>query len=113
MAHRVVAEVVLTNLTDLVQARQTILAHQTDIQKVIAVAHPSMIQRGGGPDQLTVESLGAQFFENPFNARSATGNGANYANTVAEAVAAAVTSWVDGDVLVSILTNAPTELVTA
>ncbi|MCG4285269.1 hydroxymethylglutaryl-CoA reductase, degradative [Lacticaseibacillus paracasei] len=112
-AHRVVAEVVLTNLTDLVQARQTILAHQTDIQKVIAVAHPSMIQRGGGLDQLTVESLGAQFLKIRLTLDPQQGMGANYANTVAEAVAAAVTSWVDGDVLVSILTNAPTELVTA
>ncbi|EGF48717.1 hypothetical protein AAULR_14856, partial [Lacticaseibacillus rhamnosus MTCC 5462] len=39
--------------------------------------------------------------------------GANYANTVAEAVADAVTTWVDGTVLASILTNAPGELVTA
>ena len=50
----------------------------------------------------------AKFCTNPNEAM-----GANYANTVAEAVADAVTAWVDGTVLASILTNAPGELVTA
>ncbi|QVI33749.1 hydroxymethylglutaryl-CoA reductase, degradative [Lacticaseibacillus chiayiensis] len=112
-AHQVVAEVVLTELTDLEAARQTVLAHQADIKAVVAAAHPSMIQRGGGLVAVAVSVLANRFLKIRLTLDPKAAMGANYANTVAEAVAAVVKTWLGGTILVSILTNAPAELVTA
>ncbi len=111
--HEVVAEVVLTDLADLNTARQILLAHQATIAAVANAAHPSMVQRGGGFRNLTVTILANRFLKLRLTLNPKAAMGANYANTVAEAVADAVTTWVDGTVLASILTNAPSELVTA
>lgn len=111
--HEVVAEVVLTDLADLNAARQILFAHQETIAAVANAAHPSMVQRGGGFRNLTVTILANRFLKLRLTLNPKAAMGANYANTVAEAVADAVTTWVDGTVLASILTNAPSELVTA
>ncbi|KMO64352.1 hydroxymethylglutaryl-CoA reductase, partial [Lacticaseibacillus rhamnosus] len=111
--HEVVAEVVLTDLADLNAARQILLAHQETIAAVANASHPSMVQRGGGFSKMTVTILANRFLKLRLTLNPKEAMGANYANTVAEAVADAVTAWVDGTVLASILTNAPSELVTA
>ncbi|WLV76957.1 hydroxymethylglutaryl-CoA reductase, degradative [Lacticaseibacillus parahuelsenbergensis] len=111
--HQVVAEVVLTDLADVKAAKQTILAHQAEIKAVVAAAHPSMIQRGGGLVGVTVSVLANRFLKIRLTLDPKEAMGANYANTVAEAVAAVVKTWLNGTILVSILTNAPAELVTA
>lgn len=111
--HQVDAEVVLTDLADLEAAKQTVLAHQADIKAVAAAAHPSMIQRGGGLVAVAVSVLANRFLKIRLTLDPKEAMGANYANTVAEAVAAVIKTWLDGTILVSILTNAPAELVTA
>ena len=111
--HQVVAEVVLTDLADLEAAKQMVLAHQPDIKAVVAAAHPSMIQRGGGLVAVSVSVLAHRFLKIRLTLDPKEAMGANYANTVVEAVAAVVKSWLNGTILVSILTNTPAELVTA
>nr|WP_263849674.1 hypothetical protein [Lacticaseibacillus camelliae] len=110
--HRVIAEVVFDDVADFDAASRMIDQHREMLFAVANAAHPSAVKRGGGLKQITCEQrdrfLILQLTIDPSQAM-----GANLANTIAEAVAAAAAGLLDQPVLVAILTNGSSELVSA
>lgn len=81
------AQVIVTHVTDFASFSKRIVAATTQIQQVANDAHPSIVQRGGGFDHLTVQQTGADFAEISLWINPVAAFGANLANTIAEAVA--------------------------
>lgn len=110
--HRVAAEVVFDEVADYQAASQILQAHQSEIFRVAQAAHPSAVERGGGLKQIATSQRG-RFLILTLTIDPGQAMGANLADTLAEAVAAAAAGWLDHSALVAILTNASEALVQA
>lgn len=110
--HRVVAEVVFDDLSDLTAAQGVLKAHEAELFQVAQAAHPSIVKRGGGLKQVTTTVVD-RFLKLRLLIDPSQAMGANISNTIAEAVAAAAGVWLDQPSLVAILTNASAQLTTA
>ncbi|MFD1393833.1 hydroxymethylglutaryl-CoA reductase, degradative [Lacticaseibacillus jixianensis] len=110
--HRVQAEVVFDDVPDHQQAVAVLTAHRAGLFRVAEAAHPSAVKRGGGLKDITFSQRG-RFMVMVLTIAPSQAMGANLADTIAEAVAAAAAGMLDQPALVAILTNHSDALVQA
>lgn len=110
--HVVVGEIVFDQLTDLQAAQQVVMARVADIKKVADAAHPSIVRRGGGLQQVDPEIIG-HFLKVSLTIDVQQAMGANIVNTICEAVASQLDEWLESEALVAILSNQDQQLTTA
>ncbi|WP_225420456.1 hydroxymethylglutaryl-CoA reductase, degradative [Lapidilactobacillus bayanensis] len=82
------AQIIVTQVTNFADFAARIKDVTAKIRQVANDAHPSIVQRGGGFDHLTVSQVGDNFAEVGLWLNPVAAFGANLANTIAEAVAA-------------------------
>ncbi|MCH4056686.1 3-hydroxy-3-methylglutaryl-CoA reductase [Lapidilactobacillus gannanensis] len=106
--HLILAQVILTGVTQFTDLRLRLQAVDRQIFQVAATAHPSMVKRGGGLRSWQVTAVGADQAKISLWLDPQAAFGANFANTVAEAVGNFVqTQVLQGaeQVLAAILSN--------
>ncbi len=132
MPHRVKAEIIFRDIAsdgansnpgaasssdygevmNLDSAIRTLAEHMDDIYTIAEKSHPSIVKRGGGLRDVTFEPIG-DFLKIVLSIDPQAAMGANIVNTIAEAVAGAISEWLDATPLVAILTNASESLTVA
>ncbi len=106
-ARRLIGQVVLDEIDDVMAAKTWLLAHQDIILKIANEAHPSMKARGGGAETMTVRTPG-NFISVDLGINVCQAMGANSVNTMAEAVGKWLTSQ-GFHVITAILSNLATQ----
>lgn len=110
---RMIGQVALYDVPDILEAQVAILAQQDDILAHANNAHPSIVKRGGGARQLTVEKKG-DFLTIYLHVDVQEAMGANILNNMLEAIKDQLADLAKGKALMAILSNYATEsLVTA
>ncbi|HFI0256444.1 TPA: hydroxymethylglutaryl-CoA reductase, degradative [Streptococcus suis] len=108
-----IGQVALYDVPDHEHARENILAHKTAILETANQAHPSIVKRGGGARELTVESKD-EFLIVYLQVDVQEAMGANILNNMLEAIKEDLGKLSQGHALMGILSNYATEaLVTA
>ncbi|WP_164509870.1 hydroxymethylglutaryl-CoA reductase, degradative [Lacticaseibacillus porcinae] len=110
--HVVVGEVVFDQLADLQAAQLVINARRGEIKSLADAAHPSIVRRGGGLQQVETEII-AHFLKISLIIDVQQAMGANIVNTICEAVAPQLSDWLGSPALVAILSNDDRQLTTA
>lgn len=104
--HRVRAEVVFADVPDRDAALAILSSRRRDVFDVARRAKPSIVARGGGLRDVSVEPVRGEFLKIALDIDVQAAMGANIADTIAEAVAAAAGEWIGVRALTAILTNA-------
>ena len=104
--HCVRAEVVFANVPDRDAAVAVLLSRRRDMFAVARRAKPSIVARGGGLRDVSVEAVCDEFLKITLDVDVQAAMGANIVNTIAEAVATAAGDWIGVRALTAILTNA-------
>ncbi|MGT2950506.1 hydroxymethylglutaryl-CoA reductase, degradative [Streptococcus cuniculi] len=108
-----IGQVALYDVPDMLVAQTAILAQQDDILAHANSAHPSIVKRGGGARQLTVEQK-EDFLIVYLHVDVQEAMGANILNNMLEAIKDELAALTHGTALMAILSNYATEsLVTA
>lgn len=108
-----IGQVALYDLSDTVAARSAILQNKEMLLETANAAHPSIVKRGGGARELTIEEKG-DFLIVYLHVDVQEAMGANMLNTMLEAIKAPLEELSHGQSLMAILSNYATEsLVTA
>ena len=108
-----IGQVALYRVPDPEQAQQALAAAKKDLLEIAALAHPSIVQRGGGPRDLTWD-VKEDFLIVYLHIDPCEAMGANMLNTMLEALAPRLETLTGGLSLMAILSNYATEsLVTA
>ncbi|WP_125766822.1 3-hydroxy-3-methylglutaryl-CoA reductase [Lapidilactobacillus wuchangensis] len=106
--HLILAQIILTAVTDFADLQQRLQKVDQQIFTVAAQAHPSMVKRGGGLRSWQVTPVGADQAKISLWLDPQAAFGANFANTVAESVAEYLQQQMlvaDEQVLAAILSN--------
>lgn len=111
--HLVTAEIVVAGLSDPVASAKRLAERQEEITAIANAAHPSIVRRGGGLRGQVVSVIDQRFLKLALQVDPQQAMGANIVNTIAEAVAAKVATWLAKRPLVSILSNRTTQLTRA
>lgn len=108
-----IGQVALYDISDHSRAEQVIIDQKDKILELANQAHPSIVRRGGGARDLTVESKG-DFLIAYLQVDVQEAMGANILNTMLEAIKDLLEELSQGQALMGILSNYATEsLVTA
>lgn len=108
-----IGQVALYDVPDMAKAQEAILAQEDEILVHANNAHPSIVERGGGARQLTVEQK-EDFLIVYLHVDVQEAMGANILNNMLEAIKEEVADLAQGKALMAILSNYATEsLVTA
>lgn len=108
-----IGQVALYDIPNMVEAQAAILAQQDRLLEQANQAHPSIVKRGGGARQLTVEQK-ADFLIAYLHVDVQEAMGANILNNMLEAIKDDLADLTQGKALMAILSNYATEsLVTA
>lgn len=113
---KMIGQIVLQQVTDFAAVIETLQVHEAEVFVTAANAYPSIVDRGGGLRELRFRSFeAAGFLSVDLFVDVKDAMGANILNTILEAVAAKIQSWLpEQAILFSILSNYATEsLVTA
>lgn len=103
-----IGQVALYDVPDMLVAQTTILAQQDDILAHANNAHPSIVKRGGGARQLTVEQK-EDFLIVYLHVDVQEAMGANILNNMLEAIKDELAALTHGTALIAILSNYATE----
>lgn len=103
--HLMTGEVVFDQVKDIEQTYQVIQAHMPEIKSAADRAHPSLIERGGGLQQIKLQVIENRFLKLELTIDTKDAMGANLVNTISEAVAKRLGEWVDGTLILAILSN--------
>ncbi|MGX6969710.1 hydroxymethylglutaryl-CoA reductase, degradative [Vagococcus bubulae] len=111
-------QIIFTGVENLETAQKMLLSHFEEIKKVANLSHPSIVKRGGGLQHIECSVFKDENDETFFTVYLLidVGNamGANIINTILEGVTPFISELIDGEALMSILSNYNTEsLVTA
>ncbi|UUV98990.1 hydroxymethylglutaryl-CoA reductase, degradative [Vagococcus luciliae] len=111
-------QIIFTGVENLETAQKMLLSHLEEIKKVANLSHPSIVKRGGGLQNIECSIFKDENDETFFTVYLLinVGNamGANIINTILEGVTPFISELIDGEALMSILSNYNTEsLVTA
>ncbi|WEG73665.1 hydroxymethylglutaryl-CoA reductase, degradative [Vagococcus intermedius] len=105
-----IGQIILTDIIDFQEAAQIIERHRDDIFEQTRLAHPSIVKRGGGLEEIDIRVIKNERNEDEFltihlivNVKDAMG--ANIVNTILETVSQAIQKWLDAECLMSILSN--------
>lgn len=110
---QMIGQVALYAIEDQENAKKRILSRKESLLKLATEAYPSIIKRGGGPKDLSVE-IKEQFVIVYLNVDTQEAMGANMVNTMMEALVPKLEEITNGQSLMAILSNYATEsLVTA
>ncbi|MFC3927769.1 hydroxymethylglutaryl-CoA reductase, degradative [Streptococcus caprae] len=108
-----IGQVALYDVDDVNTASSAILHHKDEILELANAAHPSIVKRGGGARDLTVE-IKEEFLILYLTVDTQEAMGANMVNTMLEAIKPRLEELADAPSLMAILSNYATEsLVTA
>lgn len=107
-------QIVLSDVKVFASIDDWIALHQNELLEVAAQAHPTIVQRGGGPKTLRTRDLGQGYVSIDLTVDVQAAMGANMMNTMLEAVAHVIQTRFHRATLFSILSNAAEQsLVTA
>lgn len=111
---RMIGQVALTAVSDTTQAQKQLKLHKKDILNKANQAHPSIVQRGGGAEDMVIRLIEAteespEFLVVHVYIDVQEAMGANIVNTMMEAIAPYLELLTKGKVLMSILSNYATE----
>ncbi len=104
----IVGQIVVNQIVDFEQAQATILDHYDQLLDQAKLAYPSMVERGGGPQNLWTQIYRKEnqdFLTVYLSFDPCEAMGANALNTVLESLAGIVETLTGGRVLMSILSN--------
>lgn len=113
---QMIGQVALYNVPDEEQARQNILDKKASLLEMANRAYPSIVKRGGGARELTVEKISGEsdFLVVYLHVDTQEAMGANMLNTMLEALKPSLETLSQGQSLMGILSNYATDsLVTA
>ncbi|KRM72433.1 hydroxymethylglutaryl-CoA reductase, degradative [Lacticaseibacillus brantae] len=108
-----IGEIVFDHLDQLAEAQALVTARQTEIFAQAQAAKPSIVERGGGLQQIDASVLADRFLKLSLFIDTRDAMGANIINTIAEAVGQLVGTWLNQEPLVSVLSNATPNVVKA
>lgn len=104
-----IGQIIIENVQDQVALTGALAAREEYLLKVADEAHPSLKRRGGGARWLRLRPLAADLLAVDLAVDVQEAMGANMLNTMLEAVATAIRTELDQDVLMAILSNYATE----
>lgn len=115
-ASRMIGQIAISDLSDLKEAKGILEEHKEEILEIANQAHPSIVKRGGGAKYLEFRMIEADPVEKTpgflvihLHIDTQEAMGANMVNTMSEAAGDYIESLVDGNILMSILSNYATE----
>ena len=112
-SRKMIGQVALYDVVDKAIAKETILNHSAQLLTLANEAHPSIVKRGGGARELTVEEKD-EFLIVYLTVDTQEAMGANMVNTMMEALVPSLEELSRGKTLMAILSNYATQaLVTA
>ncbi|SEL37320.1 3-hydroxy-3-methylglutaryl-coenzyme A reductase [Carnobacterium iners] len=111
---KMIGQVALKDIPDLAHALEELSLNKEIILKKANNAHPSIVKRGGGADEVEFRTIPATEHSPTFlvvhvHIDVLEAMGANIVNTMMEAIASYIETLTDGKVLMSILSNYATE----
>ncbi|TWT12302.1 hydroxymethylglutaryl-CoA reductase, degradative [Streptococcus sp. sy004] len=108
---QMIGQVILYDIPDLAIASQTILANKSDLLELANQAYPSIVKRGGGACDLSVETYQVEqsFLAVFVTVDTQEAMGANMVNTMMEALKQPLADLSQGQSLMAILSNYATE----
>lgn len=113
---RMIGQIAISDLPDLDNAKGILEQHKEKILEKANQAYPSIVKRGGGAKDLELRILEEDLLEKTpgflvvhLYIDTQEAMGANMVNTMAEAAGVYIESLVDGNILMSILSNYATE----
>ncbi|ALV21756.1 hydroxymethylglutaryl-CoA reductase, degradative [Carnobacterium antarcticum] len=111
---RMIGQVALKAVPDTTHAQKQLKLHKKDILNKANQAHPSIVKRGGGADDIAIRLIEAteespEFLVVHVYIDVQEAMGANIVNTMMEAIAPYLELLTEGKVLMSILSNYATE----
>lgn len=111
---RMIGQVALTAVPDTTHAQKQLKLHKKDVLNKANQAHPSIVKRGGGADEVMVRFIEAtekspEFLVVHVYIDVQEAMGANIVNTMMEAIAPYLETLTGGKVLMGILSNYATE----
>lgn len=113
---RMIGQIALSDLPDLEKAKSILEEHTEEIIATANRAHPSIVKRGGGVKDLELRIIEADLIEKTpgflvihLHIDTQEAMGANMVNTMSEAAGDYIEGLVDGNILMSILSNYATE----
>ena len=106
LEREVIGQIILMDLADWTQVSDIVAQKQAEWLEAAKQACPSMVARGGGPRRIWYEIFEAESLMSVYlTLNPCDAMGANVMNTVLEAIAPVVAADLQGDVLMSILSN--------
>lgn len=111
---KMIGQIALKDVPNLTVALEELALHKDDILKKANTAHPSIVKRGGGADEVEFRSILATEHTPAFlvvhvHVQVLEAMGANIVNTMMEAISSYVETLTKGTALMSILSNYATE----
>lgn len=111
---KMIGQIALKNVPSLPVALEELALHKDDILEKANAAHPSIVKRGGGADEVEFRSILATEHSPAFlvvhvHVQVLEAMGANIVNTMMEAISSYVETLTEGTALMSILSNYATE----
>lgn len=105
-----IGQIILSEIADFEEASKIIDSHREEIFEQARLAHPSIVKRGGGLQDIECrliknEANDYEFLTLHLMVDVKDAMGANIVNTILEAVSQAIQTWLDANCLMSILSN--------
>ena len=107
-SRKMIGQVALYDVVDKAIAKETILNHSAQLLTLANEAHPSIVKRGGGARELTVEEKD-EFLIVYLTVDTQEAMGANMVNTMMEALVPSLEELSGGKSLMAILSNYATQ----
>ena len=107
-SRKMIGQVALYDVVDKAIAKETILNHSAQLLTLANEAHPSIVKRGGGARELTVEEKD-EFLIVYLTVDTQEAMGANMVNTMMEALVHSLKELSGGKSLMAILSNYATQ----
>lgn len=105
-----IGQLIFQNLADVLAAEKVVQARSAEIIEIANLAYPSIVKRGGGVKRVETrvilnENSEPEFLTVHLIIDVQEAMGANMINTILEATVGPITEWIQGDVLMEILSN--------
>lgn len=105
-----IGQLIFKNLPDIPAAKKIVEDRASEIIEIANVAYPSIVKRGGGVKRVETriienEAGNAEFLTIHLIIDVQEAMGANMINTILEATATPIKEWIQGEVLMQILSN--------
>lgn len=109
---QMMGQIILDNVQNLEDAKKLILQKHEHLIEIADKAHPSIVRRGGGVKKIVPKIVNNQFLTLDILIDTKEAMGANIINTILEQLSREVTQLTNGNLLMAILSNLPTNCIT-